>query len=231
MRTLVLWDIDHTLISLDGLSLEIYGDVFHEVTGDRLRFAPDMAGRIEHTIMSETLRRHGIEPTRDTMRTMADALAQSFTRRNTEIGARGRALPGARDALETLAARTDVVQSVLTGNIRPVALCKLAAFGLDTLVDLDVGAYGFDATERPALVGLAQRRATREYGVPFAAATTVLIGDTPHDIAAGRRGGARVIAVATGSSNEATLRSAGADVVLTNLADTAATVAAILDVG
>src|SRR4051794_1202652 len=33
VRTLVLWDIDHTLISTAGISDEIYGEVFHQVTG------------------------------------------------------------------------------------------------------------------------------------------------------------------------------------------------------
>jgi phosphoglycolate phosphatase-like HAD superfamily hydrolase len=45
----------------------------------------------------------------------------------------------------------------------------------------------------------------------------VLIGATPHDVAAGREGGALVVAVATGRSTETQLREAGAEVVLPDL--------------
>jgi phosphoglycolate phosphatase-like HAD superfamily hydrolase len=56
----------------------------------------------------------------------------------------------------------------------------------------------------------------------------VLVGDTPLDVAAGRAGGARVVAVATGPYSVAELRATGADAVLPNLGDTAATLAAVL---
>jgi phosphoglycolate phosphatase-like HAD superfamily hydrolase len=50
----------------------------------------------------------------------------------------------------------------------------------------------------------------------------VLVGDTPLDVAAGRDGGAFVLAVASGRATEADLRRAGADVVLPDLTDTVA---------
>jgi phosphoglycolate phosphatase-like HAD superfamily hydrolase len=56
----------------------------------------------------------------------------------------------------------------------------------------------------------------------------VLVGDTPNDVLAGHLGGARVVAVATGSSDVQTLKAAGADLVLEDLTDTAAVVRAVL---
>jgi phosphoglycolate phosphatase len=56
----------------------------------------------------------------------------------------------------------------------------------------------------------------------------VLVGDTPLDVAAGRAGGARVVAVATGPYGVAELESTGADAVLEDLRDTGATLTAIL---
>jgi phosphoglycolate phosphatase len=47
-----------------------------------------------------------------------------------------------------------------------------------------------------------------------------VIGDTPLDIACAQAGGARSIAVATGSHSVEELRAAGADVVLENLSNT-----------
>ena len=55
----------------------------------------------------------------------------------------------------------------------------------------------------------------------------VVIGDTPDDIACARAAGARAIAVATGSFSLDQLTAAGGDVVLADLSDTAAVLAAI----
>ncbi|GLX02191.1 hypothetical protein Misp02_62770 [Microtetraspora sp. NBRC 16547] len=79
--------------------------------------------------------------------------------------------------LSALAGRPDVVQSVLTGNMEPIAIGKLTAFGLDRFVDFEAGAYGMDHEERPRLVRLAQQRASAKYGYAFTAENTVLIGD------------------------------------------------------
>lgn len=226
----MLWDIDHTLISISGLSREIYDTAFREVIGRPMERVADMAGRTDRTIIAETLRLHGITPDTEVVTAFADVLAASFTARQHEIKARGRELPGARAALTELAIRTDVIQSVLTGNMKPIAVCKMTAFDLHDLVDFEVGAYGFDHDDRPPLVGLARKRAERKFGETFDASTTVLIGDTPHDVDAGHRGGARVVAMATGASDEQALRAAGADIVLADLTDTDAVVRALLQV-
>ncbi|WP_218006021.1 HAD family hydrolase [Actinomadura hibisca] len=230
MRTLVLWDIDHTLLSIGQLSGEIYAEVFQRVTGQALDELADMTGRTDRAITSETLRNHGIDPTDDLITRFADALGQAFSDCQDEIAGRGKELPGARAALQALDGRTDVVQSLLTGNMEPIARCKLAAFQLDGLVDFSVGAYGLDGTERPPLVRLAKERAAARYGQQFDQDNTVLIGDTPYDVTAGHESGARVVAVATGSSDEKALRDAGAELVLADLTDTEAVVQAVLAV-
>jgi phosphoglycolate phosphatase-like HAD superfamily hydrolase len=228
VRTLVLWDVDHTLVSIRGLSAEIYAVVFHEVTGRSLEHLASMAGKTERAIISETLRLHRITPTESLLIAFSDALATAFADRDDEIVRRGRMLPGAQEALSALAGRPEVVQSVLTGNLESVAFGKLAAFGLDAFLDFEVGAFGFDDLERPPLVGIARKRATAKYGDWFDPAHTVLIGDTPNDVLAGHHGGARVVAVATGGSDEAALRAAGAELVLADLSGTDEVVRSVL---
>src|SRR6201999_3370557 len=108
-----------------------------------------------------------------------------------------------------------VVQSVLTGNIRPNAEAKLALLGGHRrLLDLDVGGYGSDDSRRPRLVGAAQRKGAGKDGGAFGPSWAVLVGDTELDVAAARQGGALIIAVATGIRSQDELRQAGADVVL-----------------
>jgi phosphoglycolate phosphatase-like HAD superfamily hydrolase len=68
-------------------------------------------------------------------------------------------------------------------------------------------------------VPIAQAKAAERYGFNVEDEVTLLVGDTVRDVMAGREGGARVIAVATGSDSEEVLREAGADAVLGTLRD------------
>jgi len=220
-RTLVLWDIDHTLLHVGALTREVYAEAFLSVTGQPMEHLADLAGKTDLAIITATLELNRVRATGGLVSAFADSLATGFRARQGAIPAHGQLLPGARDALRALAGRADVVQSVLTGNSRPVAEVKLAAFAVDQYVDFGAGAYGMDGTARSALVEIARGRAAEKYGKPFPPAATVLIGDTPHDVTAGTEAGTRVVAVATGSSDERALRAAGAKTVLAGLDDTA----------
>jgi phosphoglycolate phosphatase-like HAD superfamily hydrolase len=134
--------------------------------------------------------------------------------------------PG-RDGAGDGTADVRVVQSVLTGNVRRMAEIKLGAVGLDANLDLETGAYGDSHENRSELVHLARDNAARKYGRGFAGTATVLVGDTPLDVAAARATGARVVAVATGGTSADKLAEAGADAVLPDLTDTPAVLAAI----
>jgi len=241
-RHLVLWDVDHTLIDAGGgLSGRLYEAVFHDLFGRGLPQLPSMAGRTDHAIILEALARAGIaDPARH-----VDAFVAGLTTGAAAFGERvrqhGRVLPGAAEAIAALAGSelggADgagglrgglTVQSVLTGNIRPLAEAKLGALGLASRLDLAVGAYGDTHADRAALVPLARAAAGRAYGADFGGAATVLIGDTPLDVRAARVTGARAVAVATGSATVAELRAAGPDALLADLTDTAAVVEAVL---
>jgi phosphoglycolate phosphatase-like HAD superfamily hydrolase len=220
VTTLVLWDIDHTLIETRGVGGEIYAEAFRLVTGHPLDEMPALAGRTEPVIFREALKAHGIADTGDLYGRFADEQARGYATRTDELRRRGRALPGAAEALRALAGRPDVIESVLTGNTRPAAETKLRAFGLDRYLNMDVGAYGTDDDDRPNLVKVARQRAEAAYAVRLDPESTVLIGDTPNDVAAARDGGARIIAVATGSDTAKDLAQAGADTVFNDLTQT-----------
>jgi phosphoglycolate phosphatase-like HAD superfamily hydrolase len=123
-----------------------------------------------------------------------------------------------------------VYQSVLTGSIRPVAEMKLAALGLRDGLDLCIGAYGDDHEDRTQLVHVARRRAAGVHGqnaAAFSGTATVIVGDTPLDVSAALDAGARVVGVASGAYSADDLRAAGAQVVLTDLVDTAVVLRAL----
>ena len=120
-----------------------------------------------------------------------------------------------------------MVQTVLTGTIRPNAIEKLRAFGLDRYIDFEVGGYGSEVYPKGTLLMLARGRAAEKYGAAFGENSAVYIADSPRDVEAARVGGARVIAVASGRSTTMQLREAGADRVLVDLTNTAAVLRAI----
>lgn len=211
---LVLWDIDHTLISTRGMGRELSAIAFQKTTGMPMREQAAIDGITEPVIFRETAALHGLRTNRHDFERFAHELTEQHRLREDELRLRGCSLPGAVAAVGALAGRVDVLQSVVSGNVKAVAQIKLRVFGLDGPIAWDVGAYGEDADERPDLVGLSLARAARY------PAETVLVGDTPADVEGAQAHGVRVIAVATGKSSEQQLRDAGAEFVLSDLTDT-----------
>jgi len=116
--TLVLWDIDHTLIETRGVGGQVYAEAFAKVTGRPLDKTPELAGRTEPVIFREALKINGIETGEDLYPEFAAEQARGYLAHLDELRHRGRALPGAADALRELSHRTDVIQSVLTSPHR-----------------------------------------------------------------------------------------------------------------
>ena len=225
---LVLWDIDYTLLSAGGVGSTVYRSVFRDLFGRDLAEVAPMAGRTERAIIADTLAMAGVaEPARHVEDFMAE-LSRRAPDLRARFAAHGHALPGAAAALAAVAAMGPV-QSVLTGNLPAIAEAKLAAFRLAIHLDLKIGAYGDHHEVRAELVHLARQRAAAAYGGDFGGAATVLVGDTPLDVAAALATGARSVAVATGGSSAADLAAAGAGAVLPDLANTAAVLAALTD--
>jgi phosphoglycolate phosphatase len=225
---LVLWDIDHTLIENHGVNKEIYARAFELLTGQQAEYLATTEGRTEPEIMRNMLLAHGIEPTPVYVARMPEALESATLSKAVRLRELGHELPGARDALAAFKESPEVVQSVLSGNIFSNAVTKLSTFHLDSYLDFEVGGYGSDDEVRANLVRVAQERASVKYAVKFDETNTVLIGDTPRDIQAGRNGGAHVVAVASGSDSVEALRAEGADIVLSDLRDTRAVVEAVV---
>jgi phosphoglycolate phosphatase-like HAD superfamily hydrolase len=229
-NVLVLWDIDYTLINAGGSSTQLYGTVFRELFGRELHGVAPMAGRTDRAIILHTLERAGVSDPYQHVEAFLAGLADHAPGFRTLVVERGHALPGAAVALAALAGLgpAQAVQSVVTGNIRPLAEAKLGALGLTGHLDFDIGGYGDHHENRAELVHLARRNATRAYHQDFAGEAAVIVGDTPLDIAAARAAGARSVGVATGASSAAELAAADADAVLPDLTDTDAVLAAVL---
>jgi phosphoglycolate phosphatase-like HAD superfamily hydrolase len=87
-----------------------------------------------------------------------------------------------------------------------------------------IGGFGDDHDDRAELIRIGIQR-MRNGSV---SGRVVIIGDTPHDVAAARANGAFAFGVATGRDSADGLRTCGADVAVDDLSDTAAALRLIL---
>jgi phosphoglycolate phosphatase len=223
---LVLWDVDYTLVNAGGLGTRLYEETFLEVFGRELPAVAPKAGRTDRAITLDTLELAGVDEPQGWVDDFLAALARRVAAASAAETANVRAAAGAPDAIATLAG-AGLRQSVLTGNIAPLAALKLRAAGLGEHLDLGVGAYGDVHEVRAELVPVARHAARLAYGADYAGTSTVLVGDTPLDVEAALAAGARAVGVATGSFSAADLVSAGAHAVLPDLTDAALVLAAV----
>jgi phosphoglycolate phosphatase len=104
--------------------------------------------------------------------------------------------PGIPDLLAALVARpASFTLSLVTGNLEAVARLKLDRAGVGHWFPPGQGGFGSDHRSRAELPPIARARMSNP---PWPRERTVVIGDTPRDIACARADQVRVAAVATG---------------------------------
>jgi phosphoglycolate phosphatase len=231
---LILWNIDLTLMDVARVSRDAYAEAFLRATGRRLVALPQLAGASDSEIFFESLALNEAAPGRrgqpedgDLLGRYNVELAAAFGARRDLLPERGRLLPGAKEALVAVSRLPGMIQTVLTGTIRPNAAHKLRAFGLDGYLDLAVGGFGSDVYPKGTQILRSLELAKEKYRVPLTAADGVYVADSIRDVAAAKVGGVRCVGVASGRSTSSELRDAGADPVLDDLSDTRRVVVAL----
>ena len=230
---LVLWNIGLTLLDVARVNRAAYAEAFRAVTGRPLIQVPQMAGRTDSEIFFEALAVNASGPQpgdpagEELLDRFAAQLAAAFRARRDLLTTQGQLMPGALEAVTEVWRLPGLVQTVVTGAIRPNAIEVLRAFGLERYLDTDIGGFGSGGYPKGAMLLNARGRAAEKYRAGFTEYTTVYIADSIRDVEAARIGGARSIGVASGRSSAGELRDAGADAVLDDLADTATVVAAV----
>jgi phosphoglycolate phosphatase-like HAD superfamily hydrolase len=212
---LLLFDIDGTL--LEGTTQPV-GEAMlaalqevHGVDLTVMRTQIATAGRTDGEIARAILLDAGVSTER--IDALADGVRESCCRsaaRRLPDELSEAVLPGVRELLDWLTEQPDVQLGLLTGNYEPIARLKLTRAGIGGVFPLGQGAFGSDAEDRRALPAIARRRAGKP-GAPYPRGETIVIGDTPRDIACARADGLRCVAVASGHFTVDALM--GADVV------------------
>jgi phosphoglycolate phosphatase len=205
---LLLWDIDGTLLlKASGEHAQAIHAAIKRVYGVEI---PDgqveAAGRTDFAIARAILTLAGVSAQRidERLGNLRQAAVAEYARRVPK-DLSGRVAPHVPEVLETLSQRQGVLNSLVTGNLEPIARMKLRAAGIGHHFAEGQGGFGSDSEDRAELPGIARARAGNH-----APEDTVVIGDTPRDIACARADGVRVIAVTTGPFDAHALRGADA---------------------
>jgi phosphoglycolate phosphatase len=217
MNQLILFDIDGTLVVTGGAGQRAMNRAFHDVFGVADAFVGiDLAGRTDTSIVADAFARQRMSADANALASFRGRYLECLREEVPRPGHGKRVLPGIAPLLDALAPHPQTFLGLLTGNFADAAEVKLAHFDLWRY--FRCGAFGEDAHDRNHLVPVALDRA-RGRGLPdhVDARRTVVIGDTPRDIACARADEVRCIAVATGPYSAAELD--GADVVLESAHD------------
>lgn len=213
MNHLIVFDIDGTLIDVQGAGRRAMESAFESSFGIRDAFSGmSFAGETDSGVLAKAAERHRIILAPDAL----DSFKPLFTSRLQQELERdpGHALPGLPDLLfELQAAGYDL--ALATGNFKPTAYLKLSPFGMAGF--FPVGGFGDDGSTRFDVLHQALDRAHTHYQKKWDRVT--VIGDAPGDMEAARRLDAFGLGVATGPFSQADLDAAGARVVLPNLSD------------
>ncbi len=226
MKTLILFDIDGTLVS-GGPAKDAFCVAMVEVFGTAGPIeGHDFSGKTDGQIARELLSLVG-----RTDEQIDAGLPKLWDRYIDELGVRIAAdpmylLPGVVQVLDLLGAVEDVALGLVTGNIDRGADLKLGSAGLSGR--FHIGGFGSDHEVRNHLPGIALRRAVEAWGVQFQAERVFVIGDTPRDVACGRHHGMRTVGVATGNHETGELTQAGADYAFADFAEAERVVEVIL---
>lgn len=228
IRVRVFFDVDGTLLYTDGAGRVAIRAALEEVYGtsgpiDGYIFH----GKTDPRIVVELMMAAGLEAA-EVRRRLPEVwpIYLGCLERELEVRQReGRitTLPGIVELLAALDRRPDVALGLLTGNIEEGARLKLAAAGLGST--FSVGGFGCDSEDRAEVARAALSRSVEMGGEDPA---TVVLGDTPEDVACARAVDAYAVAVATGRHTVDELLESGADAVFEDFSDTEAVLSCIL---
>jgi phosphoglycolate phosphatase len=218
--TVLLFDIDGTLMTQKGVSRKAAQDAFGAVHGradalDGVHFA----GRTDPLIFGDGLRRLGLEVTASSLDAVFAAYLDILPGRM-RTDPHVALLPGVRELLARVRDIPGFAVGLGTGNIEAGARVKLGHF--DLWPAFDFGGFGSDAWDRSALIGVGAARGAARLGLPVSDCRVIILGDTPLDVVAAHANAAECLGVLTGGDTRETLGAARADVIFDDLTDPAA---------
>jgi len=193
--SVLFWDIDGTLLSTARAGVFALEDAAETLLGRRPDYSTlETAGLTDHAIAALALEREGGDASEEAVHAFIAVYERCLPER---LPLRvGTVMPQVREILAEIDGRPDILSLLLTGNTCAGARAKLSHYGLaGHFAD---GAFSRDLGSRDSIARRAHDLAAERLGRMPSPERAYVIGDTPHDVAAGRAIGARTVAVATG---------------------------------
>ncbi len=216
--TVLLWDIDGTLVTTGGVGRRAVERAFERQHGRAdacalIRFD----GMTDRSITRLGLEAVGVEPTEAAIDGILAAYLQELREQlSLSTPDSYRVHAGVETALQATRQR-GMAQGLGTGNIVEGARLKLEHVGL--YHHFEFGGFGSDHELRVELIRLGAERGAQQLGHTRAACRIVIIGDTPKDVDAARGIGAESLGVGTGSFSAEQLREHGATYAFADLSE------------
>lgn len=214
--TLLIWDIDGTLINPKRSGRMALDKAFHKVYGIENAFdGIRMSGRLDGVIVRDAFCKHNISE--GDIYSFYDIYCKTLkeiTLNENPI----QLLPGVKDILDACNTSNDYYHVLGTGNMERGARIKLESKGLNKY--FLTGGFGDENQQRWEIISKAIKEAELAFKVKFNKNNIYVVGDTPHDIESGKILGIKTIAVATGSHSFKELIEHEADHTLKSLEDT-----------
>jgi len=219
-----LFDIDGTLIASGGAGKAALEKALATEFGfDHLIEKLQLSGRTDRAIIRDLFHIHGIHHTSENLQRLLAAYLEHLP--GCLSSHHGKVLPGIVLLLEQLRARGDVAIGLLTGNVREGARVKLGHFRL--FEHFAFGGFGDEHFDRNDVAREAFQAVERHLGRAAVPERTWVIGDTPLDVRCARSIGARAVAVATGWHSVKELGESKPDLLVADLSDARAFLAAL----
>ncbi len=216
MPTVVLFDVDGTLIDSGGAGARSWAHAFDKLYGISADIGSHTAaGETDPVVARKTFEAAvGREPSEPELaRLFAVYLLRLSEEVRTSEGYR--VLEGVEDLLLMLS-DAGTMLGLVSGAMEGAARVKLSRADLNRFFVF--GGYGSDSDDRAMLTRGAIDKAAMLHGHDVTPDRVFVVGDTPLDVEAARAVGAVSVAVASGKFSVEELRSAGARHVLASLA-------------
>lgn len=219
-KILLLFDIDGTLLSTDGMAGKLMLKALEEEVGKPVGYELKVfVGATDRLILKQFIEKSRVKID-DPESAIDRVLKRYLLYLDNQMNLPGyvKVLPGINEILNRVADDTNISLGLVTGNIKAGAYAKLKLASLDTF--FPIGAFGDDAIERNKLPPIAVRRAENFYQVQFSPSDIWIIGDSPKDIECAKANQFRSLAVASGWHAIKELKPFKPDMLLNDLSKT-----------
>lgn len=209
----LLFDIDGTLIRAGGSGRKALNRAAEELYGVKNACSElSLAGRTDLYNFGAAYKfATGKKPTKAAVERLHQAYLKHlpyFVRSSIRNGTY-HVPPGLKRLLKRLSREKGVLLGLGTGNMEKGARIKLDPSGFN--VYFMFGGYGSDAFHRHSLLRKAVVRAKKLAREPFDKSDVYVIGDTPLDVAAGKKAGFKTVGVGTGFADWTALKASKPD--------------------